>query len=118
MIPQERGLEGINVISYSIYPFCLREGINYMSFLGEARRFLIPHEILKPPLDCWGGWLIARSLLHPFMRSFTCSLIHSFILTYHSLIHPHLRLGLGKGNKLPRLATFLLVVVVAGVIQP
>jgi hypothetical protein len=44
MIPQERGLEGISVYSYFNYPFCLREGINYVSFLGKARRFLIPHE--------------------------------------------------------------------------
>jgi hypothetical protein len=44
MIPQERGLERIIVYSYVKYPFCLREGINYMSFLGKARRFLIAHE--------------------------------------------------------------------------
>jgi hypothetical protein len=44
MIPQERGLEGINVYSYFDYPFCLREWINYVSFLGKARRILIPHE--------------------------------------------------------------------------
>jgi hypothetical protein len=44
MIPQERGLEGLNVYSYVNYPFCLREGIDYVSFLGKARRFLIPHE--------------------------------------------------------------------------
>jgi hypothetical protein len=45
MIPQERGLEGISVYSYVNYPFCLREGISYVSFLGKARRFLIPHEV-------------------------------------------------------------------------
>jgi hypothetical protein len=51
MIPQERGLEGINVYSYFNYPFCLREGIGYVSFLGKARRFLIPHEkYLNPSL--------------------------------------------------------------------
>jgi hypothetical protein len=44
MIPQERGLEGLSVYSYFNYPFFLREGISYVSFLGKARRFLIPHE--------------------------------------------------------------------------
>jgi hypothetical protein len=43
MIPQERGIEGIIVYSYPNYPFSLREGINYVSFLG---RFLIPHEVI------------------------------------------------------------------------
>jgi hypothetical protein len=41
MIPQERGLEGINVYSYVNYPFCLKKGIDYLSFLGKARRFFI-----------------------------------------------------------------------------
>jgi hypothetical protein len=41
MIPQERRLEGLSVYSYFNYPFCLREGIDYMSFLGKAKRFLI-----------------------------------------------------------------------------
>jgi hypothetical protein len=45
MIPQERGLEGIIMYSYVTYPFCLREGIGYVSFLGKARRFLIPLEV-------------------------------------------------------------------------
>jgi hypothetical protein len=45
MIPQERGHEGISVYSYSNYPFFLREGIDYVSFLGKPRRFLIPPEI-------------------------------------------------------------------------
>jgi hypothetical protein len=42
MIPQEMGLEGISAYSYSNYPFCLKEGIGYMSFLGKAMKFLIP----------------------------------------------------------------------------
>jgi hypothetical protein len=45
MIPQERGLEGISVYSYVSYTFFLREGINYVSLLGKARRFLIPHKV-------------------------------------------------------------------------
>jgi hypothetical protein len=45
MIPQERGIKGISVYSYVNYLIFLSEGINYVSFLGEARRFLIPHEI-------------------------------------------------------------------------
>ena len=45
MIPQERGLEGLSVYSYSNYPFFLRKGIDYVSFLGKDRRFLIPHEV-------------------------------------------------------------------------
>jgi hypothetical protein len=88
-----------------------------VSFLGEARRFLIPHEILKPTPGLLGGWLIACSLIFSLTPSFTyvfiqliigsCvhSLAHSFIhhiLTYHSLIHPHSRLGLGKGNELSK----------------
>jgi hypothetical protein len=44
-IPQERGLEGLSVYSYVIYPFFLREGIDYRRFLGKARRFFIPHKI-------------------------------------------------------------------------
>jgi hypothetical protein len=45
MIPQERGIEGLSVYSYVNYPFQLREGIDYVSFLGKAGRFLIPHEV-------------------------------------------------------------------------
>jgi hypothetical protein len=45
MIPQERGIEGINVYSYVNYPFCLREKIGYVRFLKKAMRFLIPHEV-------------------------------------------------------------------------
>jgi hypothetical protein len=45
MIPQERELEGLSVIPIFYYPFCLREGIGYVSFLGKARRFLFPHEV-------------------------------------------------------------------------
>jgi hypothetical protein len=46
MIPQEMGLEGISVYSFFLIThFCLREGIGYVSFLGKARRFLIPHEV-------------------------------------------------------------------------
>jgi hypothetical protein len=44
MIPEERGLEGINFYSYVNYLFFLRVGIDYVRFLGKARRFLIPHE--------------------------------------------------------------------------
>jgi hypothetical protein len=44
MIPQKRGIEGLNVYSYVNYPFFLREGIGYVRFLGNTRRFLIPHE--------------------------------------------------------------------------
>jgi hypothetical protein len=36
------GVEGISVYSYSNYPFSLRDVIVYVSFLGKARRFLIP----------------------------------------------------------------------------
>jgi hypothetical protein len=51
MIPRERGLEGISVYSHVNYPFCLREGIGYVTFLGKARRFLIsPRSYLNPPL--------------------------------------------------------------------
>jgi hypothetical protein len=46
MIPQERELEGLSVyFLFFNYPFCLREGIDYVSFLGKARRFLFPHEV-------------------------------------------------------------------------
>jgi hypothetical protein len=45
MIPQERGIEGINVYSYVNYPFFLRERIGYVRFLGKDRRFFIPHEV-------------------------------------------------------------------------
>jgi hypothetical protein len=51
MIPQERGLEGLSIDSYSNYHFCLREGISYVSFLGKAKRFLIsPRSYLNLPL--------------------------------------------------------------------
>jgi hypothetical protein len=57
MIPQERGLEGISVYSYVNYPFFLREGIGYVSFLGKARRFLIsPRRLLKPTSGLMGGF--------------------------------------------------------------
>jgi hypothetical protein len=45
MIPQERGLEGINVYSCVNYPLYLREGIGYVIFLEKARRSLIPHKV-------------------------------------------------------------------------
>jgi hypothetical protein len=45
MIPQERELEGLSFYSYVNYPFFLREGIDYMSFLGKDRRFLIPQKV-------------------------------------------------------------------------
>jgi hypothetical protein len=98
MTPKGRGLEGINFISYFNYPFCIREWISYVIFLGEARRFLIPHEILKPTPGLLGGWLMARSLLHLLMCSFSCSLIHSFH-PYLSLIDPSSSASwLGKGK--------------------
>jgi hypothetical protein len=51
MIPQERGIEGINFYSYVNYHFLLREGIGYVRFLGKARRFLIsPQKYLNPSL--------------------------------------------------------------------
>jgi hypothetical protein len=45
MIPQERGLDGLSAYSNVNYPFFLREGIDYVSFLGKAKRFLIPHKV-------------------------------------------------------------------------
>jgi hypothetical protein len=90
-----------------------------MSFLGETRRFLIPHEILKPAPGLLGGWLIARLLICSFTLSFSYSLVHlitgscthslahlfiHLFLTYHSLIHPHPHLGLGKGNELSNIS--------------
>jgi hypothetical protein len=45
MIPQEWGLEELSIYSYFNYPFFLREGIGYISFLGKAGRFLTPHEV-------------------------------------------------------------------------
>jgi hypothetical protein len=45
MIPQERGLEGLRVYSYVNYPFCLREGIGYVSFFGKSMRLLILHKV-------------------------------------------------------------------------
>jgi hypothetical protein len=57
MIPQERGIEGISVYSYSNYPFYLREGINYVSFLWKARKFLIsPMKLLKLTSSLMGGF--------------------------------------------------------------
>jgi hypothetical protein len=97
MIPQERGLEGLNVISYSIYPFCLREGISYVSFFGGGRRFLIPHEILKPAPGLLGG-LVDSSFTHFLVRSFIRSCVHSSY-PYLSLIDPSSPASwLGKGK--------------------
>jgi len=45
MIPKERGLEGLSVYSFFNYPFLSKGGIVYMSFLGKATWFLIPHEV-------------------------------------------------------------------------
>jgi hypothetical protein len=51
MIPQERGLEGLSVYSYFNYPFYLRDGIGYVSFLGEGQEVLdSPRSYLNPPL--------------------------------------------------------------------
>jgi hypothetical protein len=83
-----------------------------VSFLGKARRFLIPHKILKPAPGLLGGLvdcsftpsftlILTHPLAHWFMRSFTFSLIHSSH-PYLSLIDPSSSacLGLGKGNEL------------------
>jgi hypothetical protein len=90
-----------------------------VSFLGKARRFLIPHEILKLAPGLLGG---------SFFHSFTCSLVHWFthLLTVHSfhsylsLIHPSSSVSwLGeRETNCRRVAMVLLVVVVIGVIQP
>jgi hypothetical protein len=56
MIPQEKGLEGLSVYFYVNYPFCLREGIGYVSFLQKAGRFLIPPKLLKPTSGLMGGF--------------------------------------------------------------
>jgi hypothetical protein len=87
MIPQERGLEGINVYFLFYLPFGLRRWISYVGFLGKDKRFLIPHELLKP-----ASGLMRGSTDSSFIPSFTCSLVHSF--------HPHPRLDLGKGTEL------------------
>jgi hypothetical protein len=86
MIPQERGLDGINVYFLFYLPFGLRGWISYVGFLGKARRFLIPHELLKPASGLRRG-----SVDSSFNPSFACSLVHSF--------HPHTRLDLGKGTE-------------------
>jgi hypothetical protein len=99
MISQERGDEGINVY-FLFFITLLFKGVDQLCELlrGEARRFLIPHELLKttPSLVGW----FAHSLIQSFNGSFVHS-IHSFIhsiLTYHSFILPHRCLRLGKGK--------------------
>jgi len=90
-------------------------GDQLCELLGEAKRLLIPHKMLKPSLGLLlgVGWLLIRSLIHLFslihflIGSCVHSLYHSFIhpiLTYHSSIHPHPCLGLGKGNKLSNIS--------------
>jgi hypothetical protein len=69
-----------------------------VGFLGKSRRFLIPHELLKPISGLMGGLvggLFIRSLIHSSIGllvhgffSFSHSFIHP-VLTYQSLIHPH-----------------------------
>jgi hypothetical protein len=83
-----------------------------VSCLGEVSRFLIPHEILKPAPGLLGGLVVgsftpsfAYLLVHFLIGSCIHSISHLFIhlvLTYHSLIHPHSCLGLGKGNELSK----------------
>jgi hypothetical protein len=89
-----------------------------MILLGKTRMLLIPHEILKPMPSLLGGLddfsfvHFAHSLLHLLIffihfliGSCVNSLHHSFIhpiLTYHSLIHPHPCLGLGKESELSK----------------
>jgi hypothetical protein len=99
MIPQERELEWLSVYSYSNYPSCLREGICDMRFLGKARRFLIsPMKLLKPTSSLMGG--STDGLFIDFMYVHLFPSRTSMDPFTHSLIHPHLRLGLGKGNEL------------------
>jgi hypothetical protein len=86
MIPQERGLEGINVYFLLYLPFVLRGRMSYVGFLGRFRRFLIPYELLKPT-----SGLMRVSDNSLFIPLFTCSLVHS--------LHPHPCLDLGKGTK-------------------
>jgi hypothetical protein len=73
MIPQERGLEGINVYLIFSLPFVLRGWINYVGFLGKARRFLITPELLQLTSGLIGGVRLMDFLL------IACSLIHSLI---------------------------------------
>jgi len=65
---------------------------------GRTRGSWFPKMLLKPAFGLMGGfdWWI----FHWFPVSSFISLMHSMHPLTHSLIHPHLRLGLGKGTEL------------------
>ena len=51
MIPQERGIDGISVFSYSNYPFFSKGGDRLRELLGEGQEVLdSPQSYLNPPL--------------------------------------------------------------------
>jgi hypothetical protein len=98
MIPQERGLEGINVYPYVDYLFFLKGGDRLRELLGEARRFLIsPQTYLNLPVVRLRGWSLACPLHHLCVTSFLPSRTPMHLPK--SSIHPHLRIGLGKGDQ-------------------
>ena len=75
MIPQERGIEGLSVYSYSNYPFFSKGGDRLREILGEGQEVLdSPQEILKP---------IPGMIVGLVVGSFSPSLLH----LYHSIPH-------------------------------
>jgi hypothetical protein len=57
MIPQERGLEGLNAYSYFNYPFLSKGGDWLRELLGEGQEVLdFPTKLLKPASSLIGGF--------------------------------------------------------------
>jgi hypothetical protein len=57
MIPQERGLEGLSVYSFSNYPFLSKGGDRLRVLLGEGQEVLdFPTRLLKSTSGLIGGF--------------------------------------------------------------
>jgi hypothetical protein len=82
MIPQERGLEGLSVYSYSNYPFLSKGGHRLRELLGEGQEVLdFPTKLLKHTSSLMGGL---------FIGLFSPSILHSHHSIPHALSCTHL----------------------------
>jgi hypothetical protein len=110
MIPQERGLEGINIYFLFYLPFLFKEGDQLCELLGEVQEVLdSPQEIIKPITGLIVGLVVGCGSLvdgHWLVCSFPsafCTILS--LMPFHALTYPSIDpsspaswLGKGKGT--------------------